>query len=112
MEELQRMQRDIVRFLNPYRFQQKGYIGFQSDYVYSFMLQSNKESALEEWVEQTRSKVAHGLKLSSGMNITVSFKFGAVKLNAEYPNAYEVLSLAKQQLAEVVKAEQEHLQVY
>ena len=112
MEELQRMQRDIVRFLNPYRFQQKGYIGFQSDYVYSFMLQSNKESALEEWVEQTRSKVAHGLKLSSGMNITVSFKFGAVKLTTEYPNAYEVLSLAKQQLAEVVKAEQEHLQVY
>ena len=111
MEELQRMQRDIVRFLNPYRFQQKGYIGFQSDYIYSFIIQSNKETALEEWVEQTRSKVAHGLKLSSGMNITVSFKFGAVKLRAEYSNAYEVLSTAKQQLAEVVKNQQIHLQV-
>ena len=105
------MQRDIVRFLNPYRFQQKGYIGFQSDYIYSFIIQSNKETALEEWVEQTRSKVAHGLKLSSGMNITVSFKFGAVKLRAEYLNAYEVLSTAKQQLAEVAKNQQIHLQV-
>lgn len=111
MEELQRMQRDIVRFLNPYRFQQKGYIGFQSDYIYSFIIQSNKETALEEWVEQTRSKVAHGLKLSSGMNITVSFKFGAVKLRAEYLNAYEVLSTAKQQLAEAAKNQQIHLQV-
>ena len=111
MEELQRMQRDIVCFLNPYRFQQKGYIGFQSDYIYSFIIQSNKETALEEWVEQTRSKVAHGLKLSSGMNITVSFKFGAVKLRAEYLNAYEVLSTAKQQLAEAAKNQQIHLQV-
>lgn len=110
MEELQRIQRDIVRFLNPYKHNQKGYIGFQSDYVYSFILQSKKEQALDEWVEHTRSKVAHGLKLSSGMNLTVSFKFGAVKLSPEYPNPYEVLTKAKQQLAEVVKDEQSHLQ--
>lgn len=109
MEELHKMQRDIVRFLNPYRFQQKGYIGFQSDYVYSFMLQSNKETVLEEWVEQVRSKVAHGLKLSSGMNIMISYKFGAVKLNTRYSNAYEVLSIAKKQLAEVLKNQQTHL---
>jgi len=44
------------------------------------------------------------------MNLTVSFKFGAVKLNPEYPNPYEVLTKAKQQLAEVVKDEQSHLQ--
>ena len=75
------------------------------------MLQSNKETVLEEWVEQVRSKVAHGLKLSSGMNIMISYKFGAVKLNTRYSNAYEVLSIAKQQLAEVLKNQQTHLKV-
>ena len=102
MEELHKMQRDIVRFLNPYRFQQKGY-RISVDYVYSFMLQSNKETVLEEWVEQVRSKVAHGLKLSSGMNIMISYKFGAVKLNTRYSNAYEVLSIAKNSLRRCLK---------
>lgn len=106
LEELQRIQKDFVTFLNPAKHGIPGYIGFNSDYVYSFIIQSDKESAVEDWMSSVRTKLAHGLKLSAGGTLDVAFKAGYTKLIPEDTNAYQVQTKAKKALSEVVKNEE------
>lgn len=106
LEDLQRIQTDFVRFLNPARHGIPGYIGFNSDYVYTFVIQSENENAVAAWMDSVRTKLAHGLKLSIGGTLTVSFKAGYTQLSAEHATAYQVLTKAKKALSEVVKNEE------
>jgi hypothetical protein len=106
LEELQRIQKDFVTFLNPAKHGIPGYIGFNSDYVYSFIIQSDKESAVEDWMNSVRTKLAHGLKLSQGGTLDVAFKAGYTQLVPEDGNAYQVQTKAKKALSEVVKNEE------
>lgn len=106
LEELQRIQKDFVSFLNPAKHGIPGYIGFNSDYVYAFIIQSNQENAVNEWMDKVRTKLAHGLKLSAGGTLDVSFKAGFTKLVSSDENAYQVLTKAKKALSEVVKNEE------
>jgi len=106
LEDLHRIQKDFVTFLNPARHGTSGYIGFNSDYVYAFLIQSNDEAAVNTWMDSVRTKLAHGLKLSVGGTLDVSFKAGFTKLNPTDANAYQVLTKAKKALSEVVKNEE------
>ncbi len=106
LEELQNIQKDFVRFLNPSKHKQNGYIGFNSDYVYAFIIQSEDEHAVSAWMDSIRTKLAHGLKLSKGGTIDVSFKAGFTKLDVNDSNSYQVLTKAKKALSEVVKNEE------
>lgn len=106
LEELHRIQTDFVTFLNPARHGWPGYIGFNSDYVYAFIIQSEQEDAVEQWMNSVRTRLAHGLKLSAGGTLNVSFKAGFTKLVAEDQNGYQVLTKAKKALSEVVKNEE------
>ncbi|MFY0684535.1 MAG: GAF domain-containing protein [Balneola sp.] len=102
LDELQKIQEDFVRFLNPSVYGFPGYIGFNSDYVYSFVMQSEKEEVIEEWIGKFKSRLAHGLKLSNGHTINVDFKLGLTQLSAESANSYQVLTKAKKAHAEAV----------
>ena len=106
LEELQGIQGDFVKLLNPSKHKQTGYIGFNSDYVYAFIIQSEQEEAVTAWMDSVKTKLAHGLKLSKGGTIDVSFKVGFTKLEANDANAYQVLTKAKKALSEVVKNEE------
>lgn len=106
LEELHRIQKDFVSFLNPSKHGVNGYIGFNSDYVYSFIIQSTDAEAVTKWMDHVRMKLAHGLRLSSGGTLDVSFKAGFTKLAADDGNAYQVLTKAKKALSEVVKNEE------
>lgn len=106
LEDLHRIQKDFVSFLNPAKHGIPGYIGFNSDYVYAFLIQSNSENAVNDWMDSVRTKLAHGLKLSAGGTLDVSFKAGFTKISAEDSNAYQVLTKAKKALSEVVKNEE------
>jgi hypothetical protein len=106
LEELHRIQKDFVTFLNPAKHGIPGYIGFNSDYVYAFIIQSNSESAVNDWMDSVRTKLAHGMKLSAGGTLDVSFKAGFTKISTEDSNAYQVLTKAKKALSEVVKNEE------
>lgn len=106
LEELHRIQKDFVNLLNPAKHGFPGYIGFNSDYVYAFIIQSTSENAVNDWMDKLRTKLAHGLKLSAGGTLSVSFKAGFTKLSASDSNAYQVLTKAKKALSEVVKNEE------
>lgn len=106
LEELQRIQTDMVNFLNPSRHGIPGFMGFNSDYVYAFIIQSEKENAVELWMDSVRTKLAHGLRLSMGGTLNVAFKAGFTQLTPNDANAYQVLTKAKKALSEVVKNEE------
>lgn len=103
LEDLQRIQRDFVSFLNPSKYGIAGFIGYHSDYIYSFVIQSGTDEGVVEWMEKIKTKLAHGLRLSNGHNLTVAFKAGFTKLSEKDSNSYQVLNKAKQALNEVVK---------
>ena len=103
LEDLQRIQTDVVTFLNPAKHGIPGFMGFNSDYVYAFFIQSEKDGIVEEWMNSIRTKLAHGLKLSMGGTLDISFKAGYTKLSLNDSNAYQVLTKAKKALSEVVK---------
>jgi len=106
LEDLHRIQKDFVTYLNPVMHGIPGYIGFNSDYVYAFIIQSNADTAVNNWMDSVRTKLAHGLKLSAGGTLDVSFKAGFTKINSTDANAYQVLTKAKKALSEVVKNEE------
>ena len=106
LEELQRIQKDFVTFLNPGKHGIPGYIGFNSDYVYAFLIQNKSENIVQDWMDSLRTKLTHGLKLSAGGTLNVRFKIGFTKINAKQKNAYQVLTKAKKALSEVVKNEE------
>lgn len=102
LEELQKIQEDFVRFLNPSVYGLSGYIGFNSDYVYSFIIQSDKEEAIEEWIGKFKTRLAHGLRLSNGHTIDINFKIGLTQLDEECTNSYQVLTKAKKAHADAM----------
>lgn len=106
LEELQKIQKDFVTFLNPSSHGVPGYIGYNSDYVYAFIIQSEKEDAVNTWMQSVKTNLAHGLKLSAGDTLDVSFKAGFTKLTPDDTNSYQVLTKAKQALSEVVRNEE------
>tara|TARA_R110002126_G_scaffold25984_1_gene88341 strand:- start:6027 stop:7490 length:1464 start_codon:yes stop_codon:yes gene_type:complete len=102
LEELQKIQEDFVRFLNPSVYGFPGYIGFNSDYVYSFIIQSDRESAVEEWIDKFKTRLAHGLRLSNGHTININFKIGLTQLDEDCANSYQVLTKAKRAHSEAI----------
>ncbi len=105
LEELHRIQKDFVSFLNPSKHGIPGYLGFQSDYIYAFIIQHNVESAINDWLDSIRIKLAHGLRLSAGGTINTSFNIGFTKLTSKDEDAYQIVTKAKKALNEVVKKE-------
>ena len=57
-------------------------------------------------MDSIRTKLAHGLKLSAGGTLNISFKAGVTKISTEDENAYQVLTKAKKALSEVLKNEE------
>lgn len=102
LDELQKIQEDFVRFLNPSVYGLAGYVGFNADYVYSFVIQSDKEDAVESWIEKFKTRLAHGLKLSNGHTVDINFKIGLTQLSEDCANSYQVLTKAKKAHAEAV----------
>ncbi len=106
LEDLQKIQKDFVTFLNPSSHGIPGFIGYNSDYVYGFIIQSDSENAVNEWMDSIKTKLSHGFKLSNGETLDISFKAGFTKISKEDTNSYQVLTKAKQALSEVVRNEE------
>ncbi|MEO1022811.1 MAG: GAF domain-containing protein [Bacteroidota bacterium] len=105
LEELQHIQTDFVRFLNPNHHGETGFIGYNSDYVYTFFIQSPREDAVMRWIDSIKTKLAHGFKLSSGSTINASFSAGFTEITADGSTPYMIQDKAKRALSEAVKNE-------
>lgn len=103
LEELKRLQRTLVKALNPSLFGFTGYIGFNSDYVFTFIIQDKTDSAPEEWIESINNMLEKPVKLSGGQKIKVEVSVGYTDLNDTATDSHSVVKKAKQALSEAVK---------
>lgn len=109
MEDLQKIQTDFVTALNPSQYGIPGYIGYNSDYVYALLIQSDDEEAVSFWMEKMKSKLEPGLKLSIGGTMNIQFKVGFTRVNGESANAYQVMEKAKKALSKVMNDKEAEL---
>lgn len=111
LEDLQQIQRDFVSMLNPSRHGIPGIMGYHSDYVYAFMIQSDDEEAVNFWMEKLKGKLGEGLKLSIGGSIPVQFKVGCTRITPDSVNAYQIVEKAKKALSKVMNDNEAELVV-
>lgn len=105
LEDLQHIQTDFVKVLNPTKYGIPGFIGYNSDYVYAFLIQSKDAEAMEFWREKLKSKLESGINLSIGGLLRMQFKIGFTQLTGSSSNAYQVMEKAKKALSQVIKDE-------
>ncbi len=108
LEELQHMQKDLVAAFNPTRFGISGCIGFHSDYVYSFMIQSRERQAVEKWTKALKSEFSEPFQLTNGKEITSGIKVGFTLLDTDISDSYQAMSNAKAALSQAMSEEKEH----
>jgi len=109
VNELARIQKDLVAAINPANAGFSGFIGFNTDYVYPFIIESSQPDCVQTWIKSLSGEVKNGLKLSNGNIIDIAFKAGFVKVIDGYNDAYQVLGAAKQALSDAVKADDKEL---
>jgi hypothetical protein len=102
LEDLQKIQADFVSALNPSKYGIPGFMGYNSDYVYLFVIQSDDEEAVSNWIDKVRSEMEYGLDLSIGGSIRAEFKAGFTKLTDDTVNTFQAVDRAKKALNNVM----------
>ncbi len=108
LEELHQMQKDLVRAFNPSRFGIPGIIGFHSDYVYTFFIQSKDRKAVEQWTKTLKQEFREPFELTNGKQIESGIKVGYTILDPGISDSYQAISHAKSALSQAMKTSQEH----
>ena len=104
LEELKRIQRTLVKLLNPNLYGAHGFIGFNSDYVMTFLVFTKTETEFREWSRRVEEKFRSPVELSDGKQIELAVKIGSVKVTSAYEDVHEILSDAKKELSGVLNA--------
>lgn len=105
LEELKAIQSDFITFLNPSLYALTGFMGYNLDYVYSFILQGEGEHIVKEWMDKIEKRLEYGLKLSNGHTLRIKFKAGFTKLGENHKNAYQLLTEVKKAHSEAINSE-------
>lgn len=108
LEELNQMQKDLVTAFNPARFGISGCLGFYSDYVYSFFIQSKDKKAVEHWTKALKKEFSEPFELTNGKQLTSGIKVGFTLLDEGIADSYQAISNAKAALSKAIKNSQEH----
>lgn len=103
LEDLKRLQKTLVKILNPSRLGFNGYIGFNSDYVFSYLLFCNDESVHAEWIEAANRIFNQPIELGDGQTISIDIKCGYTKLQGSDRDVHSVIQRAKQALSGEIK---------
>lgn len=104
LEELKRIQRTVVKLLNPNLFGLHGVIGFNSDYVMTFLVYTQSENDFRDWIRKVDDKFRSPVELSDGKQIELTIKIGSIKADSSYDDVHEIISDAKKELSGVLNA--------
>lgn len=107
LEDLKMIQKNLITAFNPNQFGFPGILGYHSDYVYSFVIQSNDNNAVEQWTNALKKKFTNPLELVNGTRVETGVKVGFTKLKADHADSYQVLSNAKSALSQALKTNRE-----
>lgn len=102
LEDLKKLQRILVRVLNPSRLGFNGFIGFNSDYVFTCMLYTESSDEVEEWFGGINETLKEPVDLGDNRSVKVDIKFGYTRLNSTDEDAHMVLNKAKKALSGVI----------
>ncbi len=98
LEDLKKVQRLMVKALNPSRLGYNGLIGFNSDYVFTYMFSGSTEEDHQQWLEANMKDLRSKLDLGDARHVEVDIKAGFVKITSDTSKSDKVLSDAKQAL--------------
>lgn len=102
LDDLKKLQRLLVKALNPSRLGYNGFIGFNSDYVYSYMFLSHSKHHHDDWLKTTIHDVKNKMDMGDGREISVEIYAGFVQLHSQQ-DAGQVIAEAKKALGGSLK---------
>jgi hypothetical protein len=103
LESLKSLQKTMVNLLSPSGMGFNGLIGFNSDYIYSFLLVSERNREYEEWKNKILKVLEKPVKLADGQSISVDIRMGTVHVDSDRVEVHELIAQAKQALSSAVK---------
>lgn len=103
LEELKRLQRSVVNLLNPARSGFTGFIGFNSDYIFTTVLTGNNPQTFTKWKAAVESQLEKPVELVGGQNVDISLQFGVVEVNTGDGDLHGYITRAKKVLSESMK---------
>lgn len=105
LEDLKKLQRLMVKALNPSRLGMNGMIGFHSDYVYSYVMMSPDQGQHDEWLETIRQDLKDKLDLGDGRKVEVLINYGSKRVADGTGEMKELWKEVKQSLSSAMKNE-------
>lgn len=105
LEDLKKLQRLMVKALNPSRLGLNGLIGFYSDYVYSYLLISSDENHHNEWLTTVKNDLRDKLDFGDGRKVEVHVKTGSGKVDADMNGIDNLWKEVKHSLSSAMKNE-------
>ena len=105
LEDLKKLQRLMVKALNPSRVGLNGLIGFHSDYVYSYILVSTGERHHEEWLKKINKDLRDRLDLGDGRKVEVNVQSGSKKIDSGVTSVDEMWKEVKHSLSSAIRNE-------
>jgi len=104
LEELNRIQRTLVKLLNPNLYGANGFIGFNSDYVMTCLVYCPSEQKYGKWMQALNDKFRSSIELSDGKQIRLGIKMGSVRVDSRFDDVHDITSAAKKELSGVLNA--------
>lgn len=105
LEDLKKLQRLMVKALNPSRLGRSGLIGFYSDYVYSYIMMSSDEDQHEEWLRTVKQDLKDKLDLGDGRKVEVRINSGSKRVEGGSADVKELWKEVKQSLSNAMRNE-------
>ncbi|TVR30948.1 MAG: GAF domain-containing protein [Balneolaceae bacterium] len=103
LESLKHLQKTMVNLLSPSGMGFNGLIGFNSDYIYSYLLVGERNKEFEEWKNKVLKTFEKPIELVNGQSISVDIRIGSVHVDSARIEVHELISQAKQALSLAVK---------
>ncbi|MDZ7717311.1 MAG: GAF domain-containing protein [Balneolaceae bacterium] len=105
LEDLKKLQRLMVKALNPSRLGLNGLIGFYSDYVYSYVLMSSDRNEHDKWLQTIKRDLQDKLDLGDGRKVEVQINHGSKKVESGSGDMNEHWKEVKQSLSSAMRDE-------
>lgn len=103
LEEMLRLQQEVIERIKPCSLKMNGILGLFSDYVYGFMLQSEDDEYVSKWVKQINHRMKEPINVRGNDFIDVNLRFGYTAVKEESINEEQIVSEAKTALSHAVK---------
>lgn len=98
LEDLKKLQRLMVKAINPSRLGYNGIIGYNSDYVFTYMISGTAEDDHRVWLDTNIDDLKNKLDLGDERRVEVRIKAGFIKLDDDKQDADQIVLDAKQAL--------------